>query len=50
MKELLDGMLERKVIEPSQGSWSSPVCVGQKEGWTHKILCGLQTVKCCDQE
>ena len=25
MKELLDGMFERKVIEPSQGSWSSPV-------------------------
>eukprot|EP00731_Ephydatia_muelleri_P015791 Em0009g215a len=34
-KELLDGMLERQVIEPSQGSWSSPVVlVKKKDGST----------------
>ena len=49
VKELLDGMLERQVIEPSQGSWSSPVVLVKKKDGS-KILCGLQTVKCCDQE
>ncbi|KAL5475209.1 hypothetical protein EMCRGX_G027282 [Ephydatia muelleri] len=35
VKELLDGMLERQVIEPSQGSWSSPVVlVKKKDGST----------------
>ena len=35
LQELLDGMLERKVIEPSQGSWSSPVVlVKNKDGAT----------------
>eukprot|EP00731_Ephydatia_muelleri_P022232 Em0014g823a len=31
VKELLDGMLERQVIEPSQGSWSSPVVLVKKK-------------------
>eukprot|EP00731_Ephydatia_muelleri_P008795 Em0004g1133a len=35
VKELLDGMLERQVIETSQGSWSSPVVlVKKKDGST----------------
>ena len=35
VKELLDGMLESKVIESSQGSWSSPVVlVKKKDGST----------------
>ncbi|KAL5460277.1 hypothetical protein EMCRGX_G033718 [Ephydatia muelleri] len=34
VKELLDGMLERQVIEPSQGSWSSPVVLVKKDGST----------------
>ena len=39
VKELLDGMLERKVIEPSQGSWSSPVVlVKKKDGSTRFCL------------
>ncbi|KAL5484318.1 hypothetical protein EMCRGX_G020792 [Ephydatia muelleri] len=37
VKELLDGMLERQVIEPSQGSWSSPVVLVKKKDGSTRV-------------
>ena len=43
VKELLDGMLERKVIEPIVRGLGHPQLCWSKRR-IHKILCGLQTV------
>ena len=38
VKELLDDMLERKVIEPSQGSWSAPVVLVKMKMGPHDFV------------
>ncbi|KAL5516359.1 hypothetical protein EMCRGX_G001657 [Ephydatia muelleri] len=45
VKELLDGMLERQVIEPSQGSWSSPVVLVKKKDGSTRFCVDFRQLK-----
>ncbi|XP_037881609.1 uncharacterized protein LOC119632662 [Glossina fuscipes] len=50
MADLIKDMQERKVIEPSNSPWCSPVVLVKKKGWVYRIFRGLQKVERNDQE